>query len=82
MIRRLGNSQGVSIPKSVLDEAGLSVDAPIDMTVDGSSIVLRKIPSHPRDGWADDAALIADGEQDREWLEADLDSQSRAKLTR
>jgi antitoxin MazE len=80
VIRRLGNSQGVSIPKTVLDEAGLAIDAQVEMTVEGTSIVLRKIAGHPRDGWADDAALVTDGPQDREWLEADLDPRSRDEL--
>jgi antitoxin MazE len=51
-IRRLGNSQGVTIPRSILDEAGLAIDSPIEMTVDGSLIVIRKIESHPRERWA------------------------------
>jgi antitoxin MazE len=80
-IRRLGNSQGVSIPRSVLDEAGLAIDSPVEMTVDGSSIVLRKIAVHPREGWAEDAALVVDGPQDKEWLDADLDGKSRDELT-
>ncbi len=81
VIRRLGNSQGVSIPKSLLEEAGLSIDAPIEMSVDGNSIVLRRLDVHPRTGWAEDAATLIDGEEDREWLEADLDRRSRAELT-
>jgi antitoxin MazE len=81
VIRRLGNSQGVSIPKSLLEEAGLSIDAPIEMTVDGNSIVLRGVRIHPRAGWAEDAATLIDEEEDREWLEADLDPRSRAELT-
>jgi len=79
-IRRLGNSQGVSIPRSVLDEVGLSIDAPVEMSVDGSSIVLRKISVTPRVGWAEDAALCTSESEDREWLEADLDPQSREGL--
>jgi hypothetical protein len=51
------------------------------MTVDGTSIVLRKIAVHPRDGWADDAALATESHEDREWIEADLDSQSCEELT-
>jgi antitoxin MazE len=80
-IRRLGNSQGVTIPRSLLDEAGLAVDSPIEMTVDGSLIVIRKIASHPREGWAEDAASLADAAEDQEWLEADLDEESRGELT-
>jgi antitoxin MazE len=78
-IRRLGNSQGVSIPKSILDEAGLAIDSPIEITVDGASIVLRKVPNHPREGWAADAALVTYEVEDREWLDADLDPEARAR---
>lgn len=81
-IRRLGNSQGVTIPRSILDEAGLAIDSPIEMTVDGSLIVIRKIKSHPRDGWAEDAASLADDAEDQEWLEADLDEESRSERRR
>jgi antitoxin MazE len=80
-IRRLGNSQGISIPRNILDEAGLAIDSPVEMTVDGSSIVLRKIIFHPREGWADDAASIVDSLEDDQWLEADLDKASRGELT-
>lgn len=80
VIRRLGNSQGVFIPRSVLDEAGLAIDSPIEITVDGAAIVLRKLPIHPREGWAADAALVTDDVEDREWLAADLDAYARAEL--
>jgi antitoxin MazE len=80
-IRRLGNSQGVTIPRSILDEAGLAIDSPIEMTVDGALIVIRKIASHPREGWADDAASLSNEPEDQEWLEADLDQESRSELT-
>jgi antitoxin MazE len=81
VIRRLGNSQGVSIPKSILDEAGLAIDSPIEIVVDGTSIVLRKVAVHPRDGWAADAALVTYDVEDRDWLEAELDADARARHT-
>jgi antitoxin MazE len=81
VIRRLGNSQGVSIPKSVLEEAGLTINSPIEIAVDGATIVLRKLAVHPREGWAADAALVTYEDEDREWLGADLDSEARAELT-
>ena len=80
VIRRLGNSQGVSIPRTILDEAGLAIDSPIDITVDGATIVLRKVAIHPREGWAADAALLTESAEDREWLAADLDANARAEL--
>lgn len=81
VIRRLGNSQGVSIPKRVLDEAGLAIDSPVEMSVDGESIVLRKIAVDRRAGWADDAILAAADGDDVEWLAAELDAKSRSELT-
>jgi antitoxin MazE len=57
-IRKIGNSQGVLIPKLMLAETGL--DADVDISVENGTIVLRPIqdPS-PRAGWADAAREIA-----------------------
>lgn len=41
-IQTWGNSQGVRIPKIILDESGLSVNEELDMTVEGNVIVLKK----------------------------------------
>ena len=57
-IRKIGNSQGVLIPKPMLDETGL--DADVDISVENGTIVLRPIRDHqPRAGWADAAREIA-----------------------
>ena len=57
-IRKIGNSQGVLIPKPMLAETGL--DADVDISVENGTIVLRPIRDHqPRAGWADAAREIA-----------------------
>lgn len=57
-IRKIGNSQGVLIPKPMLAETGLDVD--VDISVENGAIVLRPIQDHqPRAGWADAARDIA-----------------------
>lgn len=57
-IRKIGNSQGVLIPKPMLAESGLDVD--VDISVENGTIVLRPIRDHqPRTGWADAARQIA-----------------------
>jgi antitoxin MazE len=57
-IRKIGNSQGVLIPKPMLAETGL--DAEVDISVENGTIVLRPIQDHqPRAGWADAAREIA-----------------------
>jgi antitoxin MazE len=66
-IIRIGNSQGVRIPKALLEEAKLHVD--VEMSVKDGALVI--VPAHvPRHGWAqafrdmalqgDDALLDAD----------------------
>lgn len=57
-IRKIGNSQGVLIPKAVLAETNFDVE--VDISVENGAIVLRPIRSHqPRAGWADAASEIA-----------------------
>ncbi len=47
-IIRIGNSQGVRIPKALLEEAGLSGD--VDMTVRDGALVVTAAGC-PREGW-------------------------------
>jgi antitoxin MazE len=49
-IRRLGNSQGVLIPKPLLQQVGLVDRA--EMLVEGDALVLRRPKAEPRSGWA------------------------------
>jgi antitoxin MazE len=49
-IVRIGNSQGVRIPKPLLQQAGLADE--VELTVEGSRIVVASI-SRPRQGWAE-----------------------------
>ena len=57
-IRKIGNSQGVLIPKPMLIETGLEAD--VDISVENGAIVLRPVRDHqPRAGWGDAAREIA-----------------------
>jgi antitoxin MazE len=49
-IRRLGNSQGVLIPKPLLQQVGLVDQA--EMRVEGDALVLRRPKAAPRSNWA------------------------------
>jgi antitoxin MazE len=57
LIRQLGNSQGVLIPKPLLAQVGLKTEATI--TVEKGALVLRKPAKGARSGWAVAAARIA-----------------------
>jgi len=49
-IRRLGNSQGILIPKPVLQQVGLMDQA--ELCVEKDALVLRRPKAAPRSGWA------------------------------
>ena len=56
-IRKMGNSQGVLIPKPVLAQLGLGGTA--DLQVREGVIEIRAIRRNPREGWAEDAQRLA-----------------------
>ncbi len=45
-INTWGNSQGIRIPKDMLDEAGFSVGEKIDARVENGAVVLTKVFRH------------------------------------
>jgi antitoxin MazE len=67
-IRKMGNSQGVLIPKPILAQLGLEGTA--DLQVRDGVIEIRAVRRNPREGWADDARRIADhGDEVLVWPE-------------
>ncbi len=67
-IRKMGNSQGVIIPKAVLTQLGLEGEA--EMSVERDAIVLRRPRNTVREGWAEaSAAIAASGDDGLVWPE-------------
>jgi antitoxin MazE len=67
-IRKMGNSQGVLIPKPILAQVGLEGTA--DLQVRDGVIEIRPLRRNPREGWADDARrLAAQGDDALVWPE-------------
>jgi len=58
-IRRIGNSQGIVIPRPILAQLGLDAGAEAEMTIESGALVLRPPARPPRAGWADAAKKIA-----------------------
>jgi antitoxin MazE len=56
-IRKMGNSQGVLIPKPILAQLGLERTA--DLQVRDGVIEIRPVRRNPREGWAQDAQRLA-----------------------
>lgn len=61
-IRKMGNSQGILIPKPILKQLGL-VDV-ADLQVNGNVIEIRPPQRNPREGWAQDSQRLAATEDD------------------
>ena len=61
-IRRIGNSQGIVIPKPLLAQVGLEGHA--DMTIERDALVLRRPAKPVRSGWAAAARKIASENDD------------------
>lgn len=55
-IRKMGNSQGVLIPKSIL--AQVQLEGTADLQVRNGVIEIRAVRRNPREGWAEDARRI------------------------
>lgn len=72
-IIQIGNSRGVILPSELLRRLNLSLKSPVDISLEGSHIVIK---AHPRQGWAeaarkcseagDDELLIPDTVDDKE----------------
>ena len=69
-IRKMGNSQGVLLPKHVLAEIGARTDDPIDIKVKKGKIIIAPIKDDradehdPRPGWAEECKAIREAGED------------------
>jgi antitoxin MazE len=59
-IRRIGNSEGVVIPKALLEQLGLDSGVGAEMTLEDGALVLRRAANPARTGWADAARKVAE----------------------
>jgi antitoxin MazE len=61
-IIRIGNSQGIRIPKILLEQSRLGKD--VELEVGDEKIVIRSASS-PRQGWGEKFKLLAESGDDR-----------------
>ena len=61
-IIRIGNSQGIRIPKVLLDQSRLEKD--VELEVSDKQIVIRSA-GRPRQGWAERFKLMAQNNDDK-----------------
>ncbi len=63
-IRKLGNSSGVIIPKSMLAEIGIAAGDTVDLSMEDSRIIITPQKRRPREGWAEASKAIAEAGDD------------------
>jgi antitoxin MazE len=63
-IRKLGNSAGVIIPKSLLTEIGVSAGDSVELSLEEGRIAIAPIKRRPRQGWAEASRLVAEAGDD------------------
>jgi antitoxin MazE len=75
MLIKIGNSQGVRIPKAIIKQAHLE-NSPLEFEVTAQGLLLKPAKRKPREGWAEQIqqALREDPTLDEEiFLGDDLD---------
>jgi antitoxin MazE len=65
LLRRMGNSSGVIIPKPMLGELGIAPGDAMEMVIERGRIVLAPISTHPRAGWAEESTTLAAAGEDK-----------------
>jgi antitoxin MazE len=69
IVRKLGNSHGVLIPKAMLEQVGLQ-SGEAELRVVGNTITLQAVAKHVRVGWAQASQkLAAAGQGELAWPE-------------
>ncbi len=59
---RIGNSQGICLPRSIIEQAGLKGE--LDLEVRRDCVIIRA-GQRVRDGWAEEPAACHRGGEDR-----------------
>ena len=57
-IRRIGNSQGILLSKTMLDQ--VDIEEYVNVEIKGNAIVIFPANTNPRDGWAEQFRLATE----------------------
>jgi antitoxin MazE len=59
-LRKMGNSTGMIVPRSILGEIGVSIGTTMDLTVQDGKLIATPVADRRRDGWAAAASIVAE----------------------
>ena len=66
---KIGNSQGVMLPKTLLEEAGLK--GPVEIRAENNTIVIKAVEKLARVGWEESFRTISSMKDDAPLLDFD-----------
>lgn len=72
---RIGNSQGVRIPKAIIEQAKLA-EKELSFKVTEAGLLIKPVVKIPRAGWQEVFESNQNDAVDKEWLEAPLTQQN------
>jgi antitoxin MazE len=85
-IVKIGNSQGIRLPKTLIEQGGLAAEREVEVSVQDNALVIRAA-RHPREGWdamfqamaaaGDDTLLDGDAPSTTAWDATEWEGQSR-----
>jgi antitoxin MazE len=67
----IGNSKGIRIPKSILDQCNFNKEA--ELEVENNKLVIKPIKKRTREGWGEAFKLMHEREEDGLLLDDSLD---------
>ncbi|MDF0486934.1 hypothetical protein PX554_02235 [Sphingomonas sp. H39-1-10] len=59
LLRKIGNSTGLIVPRALLAEIGVANGAEMDLRVENGRLIATPVVTAKRAGWAEGAASIA-----------------------
>ena len=59
-LRKIGNSTGMVLPRSILGQIGVTTGAAMDLRVEDGKLIVTPVQTVKRAGWASAAAEIAE----------------------
>jgi antitoxin MazE len=57
-LRKMGNSTGMIVPRSILGQIGVTTGAAMDLRVEDGKLIATPVRTERRDGWATAAAAV------------------------
>lgn len=66
-LRKMGNSTGMIVPRSILGAIGVTTGAAMDLRVEDGRLIATPAERVPRDGWAEAAAGIVATDDETAW---------------